>query len=364
MTQAQLLHRELRYRSLEIRTIVATLAGAIVGISAALSGWGAYALVLQQLVITIVASILVWLVSDWRPSFAFSFASLRDLSRFGGHVSGSVLLNQMTQNVDNVLVGRFLGAAALGTYSLAYSVMLAPFTRLTSPLQEILYAAFSRIQDEPSEACWHLVAGQPGNGRRSPCRFFSDSSPSHQTSSRSSSDSAWSSAIPVVQVLAWVGILETLQGLNASVLLARGRSRLYFRVTGLLFAGSLVAFVVGLQWGVLGIAVCYAISSTILQPVSTIAAVRAVGITVPQFIRNLAGVGLASFLMFVVALGTRAGLMHAGIPSPLRLVVTVVVGAVVYLASCRVLAPEILDDLRNLRHGREFSTDNALAAAA
>ena len=363
MTQAQLLHRELRYRSLEIRTIAATLAGATVGIAAALAGWGAWALVLQQLVFTIVASMLVWLVSDWRPSFTFSFASLRDLSSFGGHVSGSVLLNQLTQNVDNVLVGRFLGTAALGTYSLAYSVMLAPFTRLTSPLQEILYAAFSRIQDEPQRlaAIWLRVNRVMGAVSMPLLLGLVAVAPDlipfvfgrH-----------WSSAIPVVQVLAWVGILETLQGLNASVLLARGRSRLYFRVTSLLFVGSLAAFVLGLRWGVLGIAVCYAVSSTILQPVYTVAAVRAVGIPVLQFIRNLFGVGAASVLMLITALGARAGLVHAGVVLPLRLAITIAVGAVVYLTSCRLFAPEIFDDLRNLRHGREFSIDEPLAASA
>jgi O-antigen/teichoic acid export membrane protein len=363
MTQSQLLHRELRYRSLELRTMAATLAGAVAGVAAAFAGWGAWALILQQLVFTCVASTLVWLVSDWRPSRRFSFASLRELGSFGGQVSGSVFFTQLTQNVDNVLIGRYLGAAALGTYSLAYSVMLAPFTRLTSPLQEILYAAFSRIQDEPERlvTIWLRVNRIMGAialplllGLVAVAPDLIPSVFGHR----------WQSAVPVVQILAWVGVLETLQGLNASVLLARGRSRTYFRVTGLLFAGSVTAFVIGLHWGIVGIAVCYAVSSTLLQPIYTTLAVRAVGATVLQFVRSLAGVALASFLMLGVAITTRLALLHTDMPTVARLGITIAVSAVVYVVGCALLAREVFADLDDLRRGGKLAAVEPLAASA
>jgi len=363
MTQSQLLVRDLRYRSLELRTMVATLSGAAVGIAAAFAGWGAWAIILQQVTFSCVASVLVWVVSDWRPSWRFSTRSLRELGRFGGHVSGSVLFGQLTQNVDNLLVGRYLGAAALGIYSLAYSVMLAPFTRLTSPLQEILYAAFSRIQDEPARLAniWlranrlmgavaiplllGLVAVAPD---LIPLVFGSQ----------------WEKAVPVVQVLAWVGILEALQGLNASVLLARDRSRTYLRFSALLFVGSLVAFVIGLQWGVLGVAVCYAISCTLIHPIYTVVAVRCVGVRLIDFLRNLVGVAAAGVVMLAVTYAVRASLLQSAIPEWQRLVVTIAAGGLVYVGVLALFARGVFTDLQALRVRRAGSSAVAAQPAA
>ena len=74
-------------------------------------------------------------------------------------------------------------------------------------------------------------------------------------------------AAPVIQVLAWVGILQSLQGLNTGILEALGHARAIFRWTIVFFACHLVAFVVGLHWGMLGVAAGYAISTTIVEPV-------------------------------------------------------------------------------------------------
>ena len=39
----------------------------------------------------------------------------------------------------------------------------------------------------------------------------------------------WTAAVPVVQILAWVGIVQALQSLNMDILMARGRARTMFR---------------------------------------------------------------------------------------------------------------------------------------
>ncbi len=52
-------------------------------------------------------------------------------------------------NVDNLLVGRFLGSVALGLYSVAYNTMFLPVSRISQPLQQVLFSAFAKIQREP-----------------------------------------------------------------------------------------------------------------------------------------------------------------------------------------------------------------------
>ena len=76
------------------------------------------------------------------------------MAGFSGRLFGSRLLFYFNRNVDNVLVGRYLGSAALGVYSLAYNVMLLPFNQIASPIQDVLYPAFARCRRTP-----HASAG-------------------------------------------------------------------------------------------------------------------------------------------------------------------------------------------------------------
>src|SRR3712207_1321898 len=150
-TQSALLTRELDFRALELRLLAGTLCGAVVGIGAAASGAGAWAIILQQLTIGIVSTTLLWFVSPWRPRFTFSRASLRELGGFSGNVFVQRLLYYAHRNADKLLIGRFLGPVALGPYALAYNGILLPFSRIAGPIQDVLFPAFSRMQDDRAQ---------------------------------------------------------------------------------------------------------------------------------------------------------------------------------------------------------------------
>jgi O-antigen/teichoic acid export membrane protein len=85
-TQMALLARDMRFRRLELRQIAATVVGAVTGITVALGGFGAWAIVGQQLAEAATSTVLLWYVTPWRPSATFSLASLRRLGGFAGNV--------------------------------------------------------------------------------------------------------------------------------------------------------------------------------------------------------------------------------------------------------------------------------------
>jgi hypothetical protein len=93
---------------------------------------------------------------------------------------------------------------------------------------------------------------------------------------------------------------------------------------------NLASFVIGLHWGITGVAACFAIATTIVQPFYTRAAARAVDSGLVEFLRNLAGVTTAAGIMGVAVLATYIALLHAGVGSVGRLVAAVVVGLATY----------------------------------
>jgi O-antigen/teichoic acid export membrane protein len=348
VTQAALLMREMDFRRLELRMMAATAAGAVVGISAAARGFGPWAIIAMQLVIAAVSTLLLWRFCPWRPRLVFSLASLRDLGSFGGNVFGQRALYYATRTADAALIGRFLGPAAVGAYALAYNVVLVPATRIGIPIQEVLFPAFSRMQDDREwvAAMWLRVTRLVASISMPLMLCLIVTAPDFVAVVLGAK---WSAATPVVQILAWVGVLHAVQTLNGDILQALDRAGTQLRFTALWAAATIGAFAVGLRWGIVGVAACFAATSTVLAPVSTWLTARGVGIDVRTFARGLAGVATAATVAATCVLGARLLLVAAGTPAAARLVILAALGAAVLVPLYALLAPQVLDELRGMR---------------
>jgi O-antigen/teichoic acid export membrane protein len=340
-THEALLVRDMQFRAVELRAMIGMLCGAAAGVTVALMGGGPWAIIAQQVVTAVVTTTLIVIRSPWRASLAFSRASLRDMGGFSGFVLGHRLLYYVHRNADNLLIGRFVGASALGVYALAYNTILIPFSRLATPVQQVLFPAFSRLQDQPERIAdlWVRTTRLVGSlSIPALCGLvvvapdlvpvvFGD---------------RWDAAVPLIQVLAWVGLLQSLQTLNTEILTARDRTSTVFRFSLVFFAAHLSAFVIGLHWGVTGVAVAYAISSTIVEPIFTWMTARSLDISPWRVVRCLSGVVQAAVLMAAVTYELRELLIDAGVGSFGRLVLVALVGIAVYV-------PAVLWRQRELR---------------
>jgi O-antigen/teichoic acid export membrane protein len=158
----------------------------------------------------------------------------------------------------------------------------------------------------------------------------------------------WEAATPVIQILAWVGLLQALQALNAEILLALDRSGTLLRFTVVWLVATTGATAIGLHWGILGVAACYAVATAFVELLRAYLTVDALGIPLRRVLVSLRGVAEASVFMAIVLFGLRAGLVAQGVPPALRLVVLVGVGALVYLCSCAWRAPEVRAEVEGL----------------
>lgn len=83
---------------------------------------------------------------NYRPGCARRAASL--LFRFGLPLAGANFANYILLNVDYALIGRFLGAVALGTYVLAFNVASWPASFLSGLINTVSMPAFSRVRHD------------------------------------------------------------------------------------------------------------------------------------------------------------------------------------------------------------------------
>jgi len=344
-THEAMLVRDMQFGAVESRVMIGTLVGAVAGIAVGVGGGGAWAIITQQLASAITTTIAILAYSRWRPRLSVSRRALRDLGGFSGYVLGHRLLYYLHRNADNLLIGRFIGASALGTYAMAYNIMLVPFSRIAGPVQQVLFPAFSRLQDQPERiaALWVRATRLVGALTIPALCGLVIVAPDfvHVVLGE-----RWKETTPLIQVLAWVGLLQSLQTLNVEILQARNKTHLMFRFSIGFFIAHLIAFVIGLQWGLMGMAVAYAISSTLVEPVITWLAARSLDVSPMILVRGLLGVVGASIAMAALVFVTREALLSTDVSTFIRLVACVTVGIASYIPLCALMEPALRREVR------------------
>jgi O-antigen/teichoic acid export membrane protein len=347
-TQTALLSRRMDFRRLELRVMAAAVVGGCVGLAIAASGGGSWALIVQRLVLAATSTAMVWRLSPWRPSFHFSRGSLGRLGAFSRNVFSANVLFYVGGNIDNVLVGRLLGAAALGAYAVAFNLILFPVTRLVVPLRNVLFPAFSRMQGDKARmaAAWtrvnRLVSAISVPTMLGLIVLAPDFVPVVL-------GQRWHAAIPVIQILVWVGLLQSVQRLNSSILQACNRTGMLLAFAALNTVGNVAGIIVGLRWGVVGVAAALAVVSTLTQPFYTWLTSRALGVSPWRFVSELRGVAEAGVLMLAALIAFDMVLPADRIGHPIHLAAGATLGAAVFILMLLWRAPEVLAEVRGAR---------------
>jgi PST family polysaccharide transporter len=149
MIQQALLKRDLRYREMATIGALDATVSAVVSLMFALSGFRFWSLVLGDIAGGTVRLIYGVRLVGWHARFRFERAAARDLSNFalGSYVRG--MLEHLTRNVDNLVVGRTLGVSALGFYDKAFSSINKLYENMTTVGPNVSFRIFAIIQDEP-----------------------------------------------------------------------------------------------------------------------------------------------------------------------------------------------------------------------
>ena len=145
-----LLERNSRFKTISRIEVTSALLSVVVAIIMANLGFGVFSLVAQAITLNLVSAIQFWVVSTWRPSVK-QFIKLNDIKEifsFSTNLSFFNFINYFSRNADSFIVGKFMSAATLGQYNLAYRIMLFPLQSLTFVATRSLYPILSKHQDD------------------------------------------------------------------------------------------------------------------------------------------------------------------------------------------------------------------------
>jgi len=344
--QQAILERNLAFNKLAKLEIIATLFGSIVGISAAMHGYGAWSLVYQTLAIVTMTTVLLWAYSAWRPRFIFHWLEVKLVSSYSLNLTGFNVFNYFARNADYLLIGRFLGAQNLGYYTLAYNIMLYPLQNISSVIGRVMFPVFSRIQNDAAifrSAYLKVASAIALITFPMMIGLWVVAEPFVLTVF----GLTWSPVILLLMILAPVGLAQSIGTTVGTIYQAKGRTDWMLRwgvVAGLLV---ILSFVIGLQWGIVGVATAYAVVSVILIYPGFAIPFKLINMPVRDLLSVLARPFFCSLTMFFPLLGLKY-VLPISLSDAMALAILVTSGIIIYLILSWILNREQLLELLGL----------------
>jgi len=258
-----LLRRQMRFGALAIIQIVGMVISVIVAMAAAWQGMGYWSLVLMQLMIPLWSFIAIWWVCSWRPSRFRLGVGVRPMVLLGGNLIGFNFMNYFSRNADNLLIGSFLGTQLLGLYDKAYQLLMLPLRQITYPISNVAVPALSRLQDDPEgyQRYYYKMIKIIAYITMPLIAFMavlSDDIISLMLGEQ------WHMASPVFKILAFAAFLQPVAATTGSVFVSMGLTNRMFRWGVFSSIMTVLAFVIGIQFGIRGVATAYAINCYLL----------------------------------------------------------------------------------------------------
>jgi PST family polysaccharide transporter len=266
--------------------MLATITGGSLGILAALNGWGIWALVVQQLVVAFLMLALTASFARWLPVLEFRLRRGFSLIAFGVNIMGSQLASVGSRNLDNVLIGTVIGTAALGVYSLAYRLYEAASELMVGAIVKVAQVEFAALKAEPEQQAtrYYEALGDTTSIAFPSFILIAFLAPVYAPALLGPE---WRLAGTIASWLFMAACMTTLSRFSMPMLLAAGKARLAFRISILNVCLNFIAFVIGVQIGVVAVAMAFFVKTICMFPIGFHFVRRYSAVTTSGLARNL-----------------------------------------------------------------------------
>lgn len=251
-----ILRKRLDFKSLLYQRIIIIPVSGIIGIIFVLNGYGIWSLVIQQIIATVGSSILLIYFSGWIPSLTFKSNHIKEIFHFSSYLSLSKFVNYFTKKGDLFLIGKFLGDYQLGIYSKGYQFTIRILKMINGIIIGVLYPSISKIKNDKNKLrslyikinnilviiYFPFVAGIFLLSRAFVLSILGDK---------------WVATIPLLQIFSISMFFLAVGSIASHYFMVLGKANILFKITFLSSIIAIVFFIVGLRWGIIGVALGY-----------------------------------------------------------------------------------------------------------
>lgn len=332
-----LLQKGLQFKQKIIPDTMRGLIKAIVSISLAFAGFGVWSLVFGYLAGAVVFCLALWWVRPWRPDAVPTWTTCRPVLRYGLALIGAETVNSLNRNLPMLLIGKLLGASALGVFNLAYRIPELAIRSFSLVASTVTHPIMAEMRDDNHSlreyfyAClrYFSLLTFPGGvaiAVVSPALVVVLYSP------------VWYDMIRPMQFLSIAFALATVNILPGAIYKAISRTELMLRVSLINLPITVIAFSVAVNYGLTAVAVTEMCVAVVAFLPNLIILRRCIGISFRQ--------SASCVLPGIVCAASTAAFGSLGYflfdTAPAQLCASLGLMAVGYLAALAVVAPEML----------------------
>lgn len=353
-----ILEKKIEFNKIARAEIISGLSGAAIGISVALTGGGVWSLVSQSLVTLSVNSILMWVFSEWYPSFVYRYSEIRGIARFSINLSGFNVLNYFVRNADYFLIGKFLGDEKLGIYTLAYQIMLYPIQNISQVVSRVIFPILSRFQNNLADfrkiylkviegisfVTFPLMLGVFAISDLFVGVFLGDK---------------WSEVAFLLLVFSPIGLIQSIYTPAGAIFQAMAKTGVWFMWGGVTAVLFISGFYLGLPWGIMGVAIAYLLVNIITIYPGMRIPFGFINLSTASFLNKIKINFFNSLIMFVVVISIKY-LLFDILNDLLVLLVSVITGAIVYISLSFIINKEFVSELKKLINSTFSKTQETL----
>ncbi|MFA6097238.1 MAG: MOP flippase family protein [Candidatus Paceibacterota bacterium] len=330
MVQSAIFTRQLDFKSLAIIEILAVFISGVIAIALAFYGFGVWSLVWQQVILSFIATVFLWVFSKWRPKLLFEWQRIKELLGFGLNLTGFSLLNYFNRNFDNIFIGKTLGPVSLGFYNLSYRLMLFPLNNISQVIGRVMFPSLALIQGNKDKislmyikATRHIAAItfplMTGLFLVAP-QFI-----------RIVFGDKWERSVLILQILAFIGLIQSIGTTVGWIYQSQGRMDIMFRWGRYASIIIVASFIVGAQWDIEGVAAAYAIVSLSLALPNFIIPFRLIDLKLSYFIKQFRSIFLSAMGMGLMVIFSNVIMIKLSVENDMIIFLTeVFIGAISY----------------------------------
>lgn len=260
IVQTALLRKELRFKELATAILISNLVAVIIAVILAYKGFGVWALVIQQLLVSFTRMIILWMLSKWKPEFMFSKQSFHQLFRFGSYIFLSNLINNVGNNMEGLIIGRWFNAGILGFFSQARKLEDVVSKSISGVLDQVIYPALSKKQDD-KESMVNIMKTMIKLISFVTFPIMILLAITGKLIIPICYGPQWNASAPMFQILCLAGLAVCLQGINYHAIAAIGQSKVLFKWTVIKRIVALALLFIGLYWGMRGFLIGFVIGT-------------------------------------------------------------------------------------------------------
>lgn len=324
--QQAYIERTMQFKKFFLATLVATIISGTVGLIMAYAGFGVWALVVMNLLNTIVGTIVLWCTVKWRPKLQFSASRMKPLLRFGWKVLGSGFITVIYANSRQLLVGKFYTTSDLAFYNKGNALPNCIVPTIQASITSVLLPTVSRLQKDFSQvrimtgnaiaalSCvlWPMMVGLTA------CS---------ETFIRVILTEKWLPAVPFMQIFCIEAAFWPISSIYVNTIRAIGRSDLDLTIQSIVRVIGISLLFFAIRFGPLAIAICAFSCSLIELTILLFINKKVLNYPIREQLQTFMPFVLMSFVMGAIVFVVP----YTGVTGMLLLLLQVFVGMAIYI---------------------------------